>query len=175
MSKKAVTKPDTQKRRRRTGRPPTGTPDWRPIFLKELRKRGNIADACAAAKVARQTAYGVRKEEPGFKIEWEDALNDACDRMESEAFRRAVEGCRKPVYQSKELVGFIQEYSDTLLIFLLKAHRPKFRDASSLVSFDARDLTDEQLERIAAGENPLVVLASPSAGGAGTPPTSALH
>lgn len=49
--------------------------------------------------------------------------------MEDEAFRRAVNGTEKPVYQGKELVGHVREYSDTLMIFMLKARRPeKFKD-----------------------------------------------
>ncbi len=42
-----------------------------------------------------------------------------------EAVRRAVEGTEKPVYQQGRLVGHVQEYSDTLLIFLLKGRRPE--------------------------------------------------
>jgi hypothetical protein len=35
----------------------------------------------------------------------------------------------KPVFQNGEQVGVIREYSDTLLIFLLKGHRPeRFKD-----------------------------------------------
>lgn len=51
------------------------------------------------------------------------------DRLEREAMRRAHEGVRKPVYQGGKRVGFIQEYCDTLLIFLLKGLRPeKYRE-----------------------------------------------
>lgn len=58
-----------------------------------------------------------------------EALDDAVDDMELEAKRRAFKGTLKPVYQGGEKVGEIREYSDTLAIFLLKAHRPeKYRE-----------------------------------------------
>jgi hypothetical protein len=51
------------------------------------------------------------------------------DQLEQEARRRAHDGVRKPVYQGGKRVGYIQEYSDTLLIFLLKGLRPeKYRE-----------------------------------------------
>ena len=51
------------------------------------------------------------------------------DMLEDEAVRRAKDGVERPVYQGGKLVGHVQEYSDTLLIFLLKGARPeKYRD-----------------------------------------------
>ena len=40
--------------------------------------------------------------------------------LEPEAIRRTVEGVEKPVYHQGRQVGTVREYSDTLLIFLLK-------------------------------------------------------
>ena len=49
--------------------------------------------------------------------------------LEDEARRRALQGVEKPVFREGRQVGTVTEYSDTLLIFLLKARRPeKFRD-----------------------------------------------
>ena len=51
--------------------------------------------------------------------------------MEREAYRRAVKGVEKPVYRGGQLVGTIREYSDSLLMFLLRARRPElYRDHS---------------------------------------------
>ena len=54
------------------------------------------------------------------------AARDARDvpALESEAYRRAVEGNLKPVYQGGQKVGEIREFSDSLLMFLLKARKP---------------------------------------------------
>ena len=57
-------------------------------------------------------------------------MDEAIDIMEEEARRRAFEGVDEPVgfWQGKSETT-VKRYSDTLAIFLMKAHRPeKFRD-----------------------------------------------
>ena len=64
-----------------------------------------------------------------FAKDRKGALDMGADTLEDEAVRRAKDGVEKPVYQGGKLVGHVQEYSDTLLIFLLKGARPeKYRD-----------------------------------------------
>lgn len=111
------------------------TPKKRASFLAELAVRGNVSDACAAADLGRTTVYEWRADDATFATEWDAALDQAADLMEREAYRRAVEGLDKPVFGSlgnnmgTGEVGVIREYSDTLLIFLLKGARPeKFRE-----------------------------------------------
>ena len=43
--------------------------------------------------------------------------------MEDEAVRRAVEGVPRPVFYQGKVVGAVQEYSDELLIRMLRARR----------------------------------------------------
>lgn len=111
------------------------TPKKRAAFLAELAQRGNVSDACAAADIGRTTVYDWRADDATFAADWDAALDQAADTMEREAFRRAVDGVDEPVYGSlgqglgSGEVGRIRKYSDTLLIFLLKAARPeKFRE-----------------------------------------------
>jgi hypothetical protein len=88
--------------------------------------------------VPRQTFYDRRDSDPAFALAVRLALADGCDLMEGEARRRAVEGLvRKkftkggdPIMDPATGEQYVErEYSDTLLIFLLKAHAPeKFRD-----------------------------------------------
>lgn len=115
-----------------TSTPKKGTippSDWRDSFLKALRVYGNVSKAASSAKVSRNFVYTQRESDPVFAEEWAAALDQAADYMEAEAWRRAVRGTQKPVYQSGKLVGTVKEYSDTLLIFLLKGARPdKFRE-----------------------------------------------
>ena len=108
---------------------------WQETFLTELAACGIITDACKAAGVSRQAAYKARERSPTFVAAWDDAVDQAADVMEREAWRRAVEGVEKPVFGSlggrsgSGEIGRVQEYSDTLLIFLLKGARPeKFRE-----------------------------------------------
>lgn len=103
--------------------------DWKAIFLAELARVGIVGAACAKAKVGRTTAYKTRDEDEAFQAAWDAALDDAVDTMEAEAWRRGTKGVLKPVYQGGKRVGGIREYSDTLLIFMLKGARPeKYRD-----------------------------------------------
>lgn len=113
-------KVDTIKRRAR--RP------WKERFLSALRLTGNVRAASAAAGVTRSTAYGQRETDQAFRQAFDDAREEAADRLEQEAFRRAHDGTRRPIGVNGK-THFIREYSDTLLIFLLKAARPqRYRD-----------------------------------------------
>ena len=58
--------------------------------------------------------------DPEYAEAFRDAHQEACDSLRSEARRRAVEGVVKPVYYQGVECGGIREYSDTLLIFLMK-------------------------------------------------------
>lgn len=101
----------------------------RSAFLEALASFGTVRHACEAADVGRSTVYEWREEDADFAAAWDAALEEAADTLEREAMRRAAEGVDKPVFQGGALVGFVREYSDTLLIFLLKGLRPeKYRE-----------------------------------------------
>jgi hypothetical protein len=79
--------------------------------------------------------------------------------LEDEAVRRAVDGVRKPIfYKGKPIricgeIVYETEYSDTLLIQLLKAYYPeKFGDKPQVQVWngDLDTLTDQQLETLLA-------------------------
>lgn len=68
--------------------------------------------------------------------------------------------------------GYVWEYSDLLLMFRLKALRPEeYRERvevrGAFASIDLNRLSDEQLARLAGGEHPLAVLATPGAASRG--------
>lgn len=94
-------------------------------FLADLRVYGNVSHAAIAADIGRTTAYAWRERYVTFARAWDDALEEACDLMELEARRRAIEGTDEPVHYLGEQVDTVKKYSDTLLIFLLKGHRPE--------------------------------------------------
>lgn len=97
--------------------------------MSALAETGNVTLAASAAGVNRATPYRWRQDDPDFARAWEDAMEAAADKLEQEAWRRAVEGVEEPVYRGGKLVGTVRKYSDTLLIFLLKGARPhKYQD-----------------------------------------------
>lgn len=106
----------------------------------------NVALAAQGAGINRATAYKERDKSPEFAKAWDDAKAAAIERLEAAAFERA------------------RSASDTLLIFLLKSHkaeiyRDRYEVAATNVNVNWEDLTDDELARIAAGEQPAKVLA----------------
>lgn len=97
-------------------------------FLAAYAQVGNVTQAAELADVARSSHYEWMKD-PAYAEAFKAAEEQAGDRLEQEARRRAVQGVEKPVYQGGKQVGVVREYSDTLLIFLLKGARPeKYKD-----------------------------------------------
>jgi hypothetical protein len=71
-------------------RQPDGAPPgWQEAFLGHLRETGNVSAAARAAGTCRSRCYEWRRRDPAFVAEWADALEEAADRLEMEAFRRA--------------------------------------------------------------------------------------
>ena len=128
---------------------------WQAGFLHALRASGNVSAAARAAGTCRSRCYEARRRDPGFAAAWADALEEAVDRLEMEAFRRAVEGVGEDRFFRGDVVGHVTRYSDRLLMFLLKARRPatfgaaRDRPASDDQENDARFL--EELRRRMAG------------------------
>ena len=93
-------------------------------FLKYLEEYGNITRAAKKAKISRATPYNWIDNDPAFKERFKKSAQIGIDALEDEAKRRAFEGVKKPVYQNGKLVGKVVEYSDSLLMFLLKGNKP---------------------------------------------------
>ena len=123
-------------------------------FLAAYASCGNISKAATLAKVHRSQHY-LWLEDAEYAADFASAHEQACDVLEMEARRRAIEGVNEPVvYQGRltyeplldkhgrvkkdpETEGIlysktpltVRKYSDVLLIFLLKGARPdKYRD-----------------------------------------------
>lgn len=115
-------------------------------FLIALSETGSVLRSCELAQVARPTVYRWRESDKEFGKAWDAALERGTDALEDEAVRRAYHGTEKPVYQGGKKVGHVREYSDTLLIFMLKARRPeRFKDRSEHkvdVTSHSRPLSD---------------------------------
>jgi hypothetical protein len=130
---------------------------WEDVFLEAIRQACNVTSACRLAGIGRRTAYNHREQDETFAARWDEAIEEGCDELEAEARRRAKDGVEKPVFWRGQRVATVQEYSDTLLIFLLKAYRPeKFREVKpdTLEALLARLPTDFAREvRKALGEH----------------------
>lgn len=102
---------------------------WESRFLEAFADRGIVTYSAKAAGIDARTVYRTLKESERFKALYEQAEEASLGKLESEMIRRGRDGTQKPVYQGGALVGHIQEYSDTLLIFALKSRAPhKYRE-----------------------------------------------
>ncbi len=98
-------------------------------FLRAYAETANITYAARAGKCSRNAHYKWLKTDKAYQETFQEAKQEAIELLEGEARRRAVQGVEEPVFYKGEVVGAVQKYSDTLLIFLLKAARPeKYRD-----------------------------------------------
>lgn len=114
MSKqsKKPTPPAAPAAKKRPG-PPADSPK-RAAFLEAYRKLGNITAACAAVGCSTSSHRQTWIKDPEYLRQFEEAQQDARERLESFAIQRATRA-DKP--------------SDLLLIFLLKAAWPeKYRE-----------------------------------------------
>jgi hypothetical protein len=101
------------------------SPDsWQTLFIAALRQTGNVSEAAREAGQRRSAVYTQRRNCPVFAADWEDAIEEAADRLELTAVRRALDGTPEARFFGGEMVGSINRYSDRLLMFLLQARRP---------------------------------------------------
>ena len=106
MKKKATKKPKESSSQRETAQKKRQA-----VFLKAFMEIATITHAARAAKIGRQTHYDWLKKDGEYQEAFADAKAAAGDALIAEARRRAL------------------EYSDTLLIFLLKGAYPeKYRE-----------------------------------------------
>jgi hypothetical protein len=100
-------------------------------FLAAVSETGNITAAAKVAGVARASHYSWLESDDGDYVErFKAAFDEAGDRLETEARRRAMEGVEEPTGWYKGVPGgYVQRYSDRLLEFLLRAAKPeKYRE-----------------------------------------------
>lgn len=102
-------------------------------FLDALSLSANVTQACEVSGVARRSVYDWREEDETFKEKWEEAFQKGLNALEDEAIRRGREGFLEDVYYKGEVCGKVRKFSDTLLMFSLKANRrEKFGDSSNV-------------------------------------------
>lgn len=165
-------------------------PVWHGAFIAALRETGVVRTACEAVGISRTSAYNVRNADAEFAAKWDEAIQDAADLLEVEALRRARHGVKKPVIYKGQLCGMwvdeggnvvaeqtpgstlvplsVTEYSDTLLIFLLKGIRPeKYRENLQPAGTDAMGELVRDLIRGDIGRGPQTGGPAQQPGGAG--------
>lgn len=166
----------------------------RASFLKAYVSTASITRAARAARIERALHYRWLEDDPEYVKAFQAAQIEAATLLEDEAVRRAYEGVKKPLtYQGQftyrkrhnpktnklEEYGAplaIIEYSDTLMMFLLRGFSPeKYRDRNSMevsapgggpITVSTADprfaaLSDEELAALIAAARKLDAPAAP--------------
>ncbi len=104
----------------------------RQCFLSMLSRTGNTSKACQTSGLTRRQVMALRERDAAFDRAYDDAMNDAADLLEAEAWRRALEGTTQPVFRAGQPVTgpagepvVVRRYSDPLLVLLLRGCRPE--------------------------------------------------
>ena len=121
-------------------------------FLAAVARTGNVTQAAEIAHIARSAHYQWLEADPVYAAAYEDAMEQAAQRLEAEARRRAEEGVEEPVFYQGKQCGVIRKYSDSLLMFLLKGAMPdkyKERTSTELTGPGGKDL---RVEFVSPGE-----------------------
>ena len=95
------------------------------VFLRTFPKCGTIARTAKCVGINRKTHYHWRNRSAEYATKFDALRTEFLDRLEAEAIRRARDGWLEPVFYRGEVVGHTRKYSDTLMIFMLKALRPE--------------------------------------------------
>lgn len=147
----------------------TRTPEKDFAFLVTLAETGNVTRAAAAIGCGRSTVYEWREADEDFAKQWERAMRIATLGLEDEARRRAEEGVDEPVFYQGIECGTVRKYSDTLLIFLLKARDPKYREKTAMELTGANGGPVEMNDAQAAGRLAGILAAASARRGSQSP------
>lgn len=114
--------------------------NWKGRFLAALARTGIVKYACDETGIDRSTAYRAKLTDGDFSDSWNEAVEIATEALEIEARRRAHDGVEKPIFYQGAQCGSVREYSDTLLIFTLKALNPaKYREPKSDITVNLNE------------------------------------
>jgi hypothetical protein len=112
---------------------PVATAASKSDFVSYLREEFTIAGACRRLGITRKSYLMWREKDPEFARDITLAQEDIIDDLEAEAKRRAYDGVSRDIYFQDRVIGQRSEYSNVLLMFLLKGLRPeKYRERQDI-------------------------------------------
>lgn len=101
------------------------TGDMKAAICETLKEIPVLPRVCELFDVDPTTISRHREKDRDFDEAVKSAMEVGYGALEAEAIRRAKDGVVKPVFYRGIAVDSIREYSDTLLLALLKAYKPK--------------------------------------------------
>jgi hypothetical protein len=133
------------------------------VFLEGLAEGMCVADAARSARTSKTTVYRWRKADKKFAEDWDDAYECGADVLLAEAQRRGVNGVDEPVYYQGQTCGAVRKYSDTLLMFMMKARDPlrfcdRARTAHLLRKWEKEDKNSDDMAGQVIRDNVIAML-----------------
>lgn len=120
-------------------RVPKWTDEQRAIFVATIAITGQPQKAADAAGVSITAAKDLYASDAEFANDVDSAKRRFNERLETEIYRRGVEGWEEPVFGlcdgDTQQVGTVRKYSDRMLELIAKRHMPAYRsDAKALAN-----------------------------------------
>jgi hypothetical protein len=135
--------------------------DRKAAFLKAYRITGTIRGASKACRQDESVHYAWLKSDPNYRVAFDATQDEIGQVLEDEAVRRAHEGVKRTMYyKGKPLhngrkIAYEVEYSDQLLLALLKRFRPeKYRERTTTEHTGSINL----VERLTAARQRLIAM-----------------
>ncbi len=97
-------------------------------FLSIYSETGQWMQACTAVDMSRYAVNRHRRNDPVFAVACDEAKQYFCGKLETEMYRRAVDGVKEPIIGGRnkdEIVTYVTRYSDNLLVKLSQRHIPE--------------------------------------------------
>lgn len=122
---------------------------WIEPFLEALAENNNISDVCRQLEIPRRTVYDRKLNDPEFAKRFAAALEVSGEMLEAAALSRALDGWLEPVVHQGQLTGkYVRKYDNNLLMRMLAARNPRYRQNSGLElsgKLDVEKMTDAEL------------------------------
>lgn len=136
------------------------TEERREAFYRLLEETGVLNYSAYSVGVHPKTEYTYRLSNAEHAARVEECIEKYRQSIESEIYRRGVEGINKPlVFQGRLTGDTVREYSDPLLMFKAKRHIPEYREKIDVnqttrheggapAPLDVRSMTREQRDAL---------------------------
>lgn len=99
------------------------------LFLEHYATSANITASCKVSGLDRRVVLYLREHDEAFQEAFQQAHDISVDALVAEVRRRGLEGVSEPTgWYKGEAGGYVQRYSDNLLMFQVKREIPEYRD-----------------------------------------------
>ena len=122
-------------------------------FLQIVAETCNISLAARELGRSARVFYDLRRREPEFRCQWDEALREGYDLLEMDMVRRARFGTVKDVFHKGKKTATTRVFNDSVALRLLSLHRKsieRMRAADQAGGRrDAKEIFDELAARVA--------------------------